>query len=185
MFSAKFAKTLVKKGFGLTILYNFKNFDGFLIENCRIIHSIFMWFSFDAVFLDKDLRVIATYSDFKPFRISKFHKKSRYVLELPKGTVKKLKINPRIAALFGYDTSHSNDFSLREILTSDETIDNVTRKVLYRKYILGYDNSQIALELGLSELEVYTILDNGFKILISKYPRTAVEVQKTMKIKRR
>ena len=92
-YSAKFAKTLVKKGFGLTILYNFKNFDGFLIENCRIIHSIFMRFSFDAVFLDKDLRVIATYSDFKPFRISKFHKKSKYVLELPKGTVKKLKIN--------------------------------------------------------------------------------------------
>ena len=92
-YSAQIAKTLVKKGFGLTILYNFKNFDGFFIENCKIIHSFFIRFSFDALFLDKDLRVIAMYSDFKPFRISKFHKKSKYVLELPKGTIKKLKIN--------------------------------------------------------------------------------------------
>ena len=92
-YSAQIAKTLVKKGLGLTILYNFENFDGFLIENCKIIHSFFMKFSFDAVFLDKDLKVIATYSNFKPFRISKFHSKSKYVLELPKGTVKKLKIN--------------------------------------------------------------------------------------------
>ena len=92
-YSAQFAKTLIKKSFGLTILNNFKNFDGLLIENCKIIHSFFMKFSFDAVFLDKDLKVIATYSNFKPFKISKFYSKSNYVLELPQGTIKKLKIN--------------------------------------------------------------------------------------------
>ena len=92
-YSAQFSKTLIKKGFGLTILNNFENFDGFLMENCKIIHSFFMRFSFDAIFLDADFRVIAMYSDFKPFRISKFHKKAKYVLELPKGTIKKNGIN--------------------------------------------------------------------------------------------
>ena len=92
-YSAQISKTLIKKGFGLTILNNFKDFDGLLIENCKIIHSFFMRFSFDAVFLDKDFQVIAIYSDFKPFKISKFHKKSTYVLELPKGTVRKTEIN--------------------------------------------------------------------------------------------
>ena len=92
-YSAQFPKTLIKKGFGLTILNNFENFDGFFMENCKIIHSFFMRFSFDAVFLDKDLRVIAMYCGFKPFRISKFHKNAKYVLELPQGTIKKSEIN--------------------------------------------------------------------------------------------
>ena len=52
-----------------------------------------MKFSFDVLFLDNEYQVIAMYSDFKPFRISNFHKKSKYVLELPEGTIKKEKIN--------------------------------------------------------------------------------------------
>ena len=92
-YSAQIPKTLVKKGLGLTICNNFENFDGYLIENCKIIHSFFMKFSFDAIFLNADFEVIAMYSDFKPFRISKFVKKSKYVLELPKGSIQKFGIN--------------------------------------------------------------------------------------------
>lgn len=92
-YSAQFLKTLIKKGLGLIILNNFENFDGILIENCKIIHSFFMKYSFDAVFLDWDFKVIAMYSDFKPFRISKFFNNAKYVLELPKGKIKKEKIN--------------------------------------------------------------------------------------------
>ena len=91
-YSALFPKTLVKKGFGLTILNNFQNFDGLLLENCRIIHSFFMRFSFDAVFLDKNFRVIALLPNFKPFRISKYYKKSKYVIELPKNSINKFDI---------------------------------------------------------------------------------------------
>ena len=94
-YSAQIPKTLVKKAFGLTILNNFKDFDGLLLENCKIIHSFFMHFSFDAIFLDADFKVIGLYSNFKPFRISKFHKKAKYVLELPKDSIKKFKINIR------------------------------------------------------------------------------------------
>ena len=92
-YSAQIPKTLIKKALGLTICNNFEDFDGFFIENCKIIHSFFMRFSFDVIFLDADFQVIAMYSDFKPFKISKFVKKSKYVLELPKDSVQKFKIN--------------------------------------------------------------------------------------------
>ena len=94
-YSAQIPKTLIKKAFGLTILNNFKDFDGLFLENCRIIHSFFMHFSFDAVFLDADFKVIGLYSDFKPFRVSKYFKHGKYVLELPKGSIKKFEINIR------------------------------------------------------------------------------------------
>ena len=94
-YSAQIPKTLIKKGFGLTILNNFKDFDGLLFENCKIIHSFFMTFSFDAIFLDADFRVIGLYSDFKPFRVSRYFKKAKYVLELPKDSIKKFEINIR------------------------------------------------------------------------------------------
>lgn len=94
-YSAQIPKTLIKKAFGLTILNNFEDFDGLLFENCKIIHSFFMRFSFDAIFLDADFKVIGLYSDFKPFRISRYFKKAKYVLELPKGSIKKFEINIR------------------------------------------------------------------------------------------
>lgn len=92
-YSAQISKTLIKKGFGLTFLNNFKTFDGLLFENCKIIHSFFLRFSFDAIFLDKNFQAIALYSEFKPFRISKYYKNAKYVLEIPKGTIKKYGIN--------------------------------------------------------------------------------------------
>ena len=94
-YSAQIPKTLIKKGLGLTILNNFKDFDGFLLINCKIIHSFFMRFSFDAIFLDADFKVIGLYSDFMPFRISRYFKKAKYVLELPKDSIKKFEINIR------------------------------------------------------------------------------------------
>ena len=92
-YSAQIPKTLIKKGFGLTICNNFKDFDGLFLENCKIIHSFFMRFSFDVIFLNADFQVISMYSDFRPFRVSKYIKKSKYVLELPNGSIKKFGIN--------------------------------------------------------------------------------------------
>lgn len=90
--SAFFLETLIKKALGLIILNDFKTFDGVIIKNCKIIHSFFMKFSFDAVFLDSEYNVIAMYSEFKPNRVSKYVKRAQYVLELPKGVIKKSKI---------------------------------------------------------------------------------------------
>ena len=61
--------------------------DGLWIKHCNSIHSIGMRFKFDAVFLDKNLRVVHLVREMKPWRISKMAFSARSVLELPAGLI--------------------------------------------------------------------------------------------------
>lgn len=63
--------------------------DGLWIVPCNSIHSFGMKFIFDAVFLDKDLRVVHLMREMKPWRISKIVFSARSVLELPAGLIEK------------------------------------------------------------------------------------------------
>lgn len=60
---------------------------GLWIEPCSDIHSCFMRFEFDAVFLDKENKVLHTISKMKPWGISGWIKGTRTVLELDGGVV--------------------------------------------------------------------------------------------------
>lgn len=59
--------------------------DGLLIRPCRSIHTFFMNFPIDAVFLDADGKVIKILRKLKAWRITPFYFKARQVLELPDG----------------------------------------------------------------------------------------------------
>jgi uncharacterized membrane protein (UPF0127 family) len=61
--------------------------DGLWIMPCNSIHSIGMHFIFDAVFLDKNLRVVHLVREMKPWRISKIVFAAHSVLELPAGLI--------------------------------------------------------------------------------------------------
>ena len=61
--------------------------DGLWIIPCNSIHSIGMRFIFDAVFLDKNLRVVHLVREMKPWRISKMVFSAHSVLELPAGLI--------------------------------------------------------------------------------------------------
>jgi hypothetical protein len=61
--------------------------DGLWIVPCNSIHSIGMRFEFDAVFLDKNLRVVHLVREMKPWRISKMVFSAHSVLELPAGLI--------------------------------------------------------------------------------------------------
>lgn len=61
--------------------------DGLWIVPCNSIHSIGMRFIFDAIFLDKDLRVVHLVREMKPWRISKIVFSAHSVLELPGGLI--------------------------------------------------------------------------------------------------
>jgi uncharacterized membrane protein (UPF0127 family) len=63
--------------------------DGLWIVPCNSIHSFWMKFIFDAVFLDKKLRVVHLVREMKPWRISKIALKAHSVLELPAGLITK------------------------------------------------------------------------------------------------
>jgi uncharacterized protein len=60
---------------------------GLWIVPCNSIHSIGMKFIFDAVFLDKNLRVVHLVREMKPWRISKIVFSAHSVLELPPGLI--------------------------------------------------------------------------------------------------
>lgn len=62
-------------------------FHGLWITPCRDIHSCFMRFEFDAIFVDAENRVLHLVERMKPWRVSKFVKGGRAVLELPAGTI--------------------------------------------------------------------------------------------------
>ena len=61
--------------------------DGLWIVPCNSIHSIGMKFVFDAVFFDKDLKVVHLMQEMKPWRISKIVFAAYSVLELPAGLI--------------------------------------------------------------------------------------------------
>jgi uncharacterized membrane protein (UPF0127 family) len=63
--------------------------DGLWIIPCNSIHSIGMKFDFDAVFLDKNLRVVHLMHVMKPWRISKMVFSAQSVLEIPAGIIAK------------------------------------------------------------------------------------------------
>ncbi len=62
---------------------------GLLIVPCNSIHMFFMRFPIDAVFLDKNNRVVHICESIKPWRISKIVGTAHSVLELPAGTALK------------------------------------------------------------------------------------------------
>jgi uncharacterized membrane protein (UPF0127 family) len=61
--------------------------DGLWIKPCNSIHSFGMGFKFDAIFLDKNLRVVHLVREMKPGRISKLVFSAHSVLELPAGLI--------------------------------------------------------------------------------------------------
>jgi len=59
--------------------------EGLWLEPCAMIHMCFMSFAIDAVFLDKDLKVLRVLENFRPWRFSPWVPGARGVLELPSG----------------------------------------------------------------------------------------------------
>lgn len=63
--------------------------EGLLLCPCRQIHTYGMKFYIDALFLDRDMKIIDIYEYMPPGRMSRYYMKGRMVLELPAGTAKK------------------------------------------------------------------------------------------------
>lgn len=83
--SASRADTFSSRLFGLIPRRELGAEEGLWLEPCAMIHMCFMSFAIDAVFLDKDLRVLRVLEDFRPWRFSPWVSGARGVLELPSG----------------------------------------------------------------------------------------------------
>lgn len=65
---------------------------GIWIRPCKSVHTFFMRFSIDVVYLSREGTVTRTRSDLRPFRLSGGKRGTHSVLELPAGSVEKLHI---------------------------------------------------------------------------------------------
>lgn len=67
---------------GLQFRKNIPDDFAFVILNCSSIHTCFMRFGLDAVFVDRSWRVIKVYRGLKPFRVTPAVKGAYAVVEL-------------------------------------------------------------------------------------------------------
>jgi len=63
--------------------------EGLWIQHCSSIHTCFMNFPIDVVFVDKELIVRAIHAHLKPWRMTLPKRKLYSVFELPSGTLSK------------------------------------------------------------------------------------------------
>ncbi len=61
--------------------------EALIIKPCNSIHMFFMRFAIDAVFVDKNNRVVGMVKCLKPFTVSPIFLKARFVIELPANTI--------------------------------------------------------------------------------------------------
>ncbi|MCM8799614.1 MAG: DUF192 domain-containing protein [Candidatus Omnitrophica bacterium] len=80
------AKNFFSRLKGLLGKDSFDDFDALIIKPCNSIHTFFMHFPIDVIFLDKSNYVIGAFS-IKPWRISKVYFSAHLCIELPWGKI--------------------------------------------------------------------------------------------------
>ncbi|WP_070120356.1 DUF192 domain-containing protein [Bacillus marinisedimentorum] len=64
------------------------------IQPCRSIHTFFMNYAIDVVFVDSHFEVVAVLENMQPKRVSKVYSEAASAIELPAGTIERTGINP-------------------------------------------------------------------------------------------
>jgi len=62
--------------------------EALIIKPCNSVHTFFMRFAIDAVFLSKDNIVVGLLQNLKPYRLSPIYFNAFLVIELPPGVIK-------------------------------------------------------------------------------------------------
>lgn len=83
----KIADEFMSRLIGLMFIEDIKDGDGLLIKTCNSIHSFFMKFSIDVIFLSNDYEVVKVIENMTPWKVSWMYFKAAQVLELRAGTI--------------------------------------------------------------------------------------------------
>lgn len=86
---AKIANGFFDRLIGLMFKKEMKGFNALLIEPCNSIHTFFMRYDIDVVFLSKNNEVIKIIRNMKPWRMSWMYFRATKVLELKGGALPK------------------------------------------------------------------------------------------------
>lgn len=83
----KIANTFKERFWGLMFRKRLPGNEGLMLLGCNAIHTCFMRFAIDVVFMDINHRVIRIREKIRPWQLSGFVPKAYIALELPEGTV--------------------------------------------------------------------------------------------------
>lgn len=83
----KIAEDFFTRSIGLLSKKSLSQDEGLIIRPCCSIHTFFMRFPIDVLFINKKNEIIALYENVKPWRILPIHPTSNYVVELPAGQI--------------------------------------------------------------------------------------------------
>jgi uncharacterized membrane protein (UPF0127 family) len=87
--TAEVADGLVSRGWGLLGRKGLEPEKGLLITPCTSVHTFFMRFTIDVLYLSPENSVVKVVPGMKAFRMSMGAKGAKKVLELPKGTLER------------------------------------------------------------------------------------------------
>lgn len=81
------AQTVLARLKGLLFRKEFRNGEALIIKPCNSIHTFFMRFPIDVIFIDSNDKIVKIRKEIKPFRATPVYFKSKFVIEFPSGTV--------------------------------------------------------------------------------------------------
>ena len=85
--SLELADTFVASLIGLMGRRTFPSGHGLWITHCQSVHTIWMCFAIDVVFLDSHRKILYLIENLKPFRLSRHVAKASSVIELPANVI--------------------------------------------------------------------------------------------------
>ena len=88
--NASLAKNIFTRAIGLLNRSSLNKDEALIIMPCNSIHTFFMRFPIDVIFVDRNNKVIKALSSVKPFRLSGIYLSSSFVIELPAGTLQNI-----------------------------------------------------------------------------------------------
>ena len=91
---AKMANTFFTRLIGLLNRNSLRKGEALILTPSNCIHSLFMRFAIDVIFLDKIGKVVAVLPSFKPFRFSPIYFGASLTIELPEYTLQLTKTQP-------------------------------------------------------------------------------------------
>ncbi len=94
------ASTFSERIVGLLNRKEFHPGQALILKHCNSIHTFFMRFPIDVLFVDKNKKIVKVISALKPFRISPIYFHASLVIELPTGTIQSQSIKEGDMLLF-------------------------------------------------------------------------------------
>ena len=85
--NVRVARGFFDRALGLMFSKGMGGFDGLLLEPCRSVHTCFMRYPIDVVFLDGGMRVVGLVRRMPPWRMTRLHPGAVRALELMGGAL--------------------------------------------------------------------------------------------------